>query len=375
MIDENILENIISLPEEDEEMENIQRELEEADFPITSFKKGGVFYHLIRLLVKIFIELKELARTILSACFIKHAQGDWLEIKAADYSKSRKEAIETTGYITIYRNDNNFALQIKKGHGFKTEANHAGVEYKFYALEDTIIPAGAEIGRVLVVAEAGGSQYNLPSNKINISLIHMEGVEHVTNEGDWIVAAGTEIEDLESLRERCLSGWSELSTRTIKEKLINVAQEVPGVLYANINDRHPRGQATVDIVITGVNGGANEELLKQVTEAIEPLQGSYEDYLVKSSEVIQQDFEIIVYLSRHSSTDGIPEQATTLMKEMMRLTRGELNTLYRDSIIKALSNNIGNYLKSDIVQPATDVQYEKDKIIVVGDINITVKSI
>lgn len=77
MIDEDIMEKIIPIPDEEEEMENIEAELAEADFPITNFKKGGVFYHIIRMFVTLFIELKQLARTILNSCFILHAQGDW----------------------------------------------------------------------------------------------------------------------------------------------------------------------------------------------------------------------------------------------------------------------------------------------------------
>ena len=57
MIDEDIMEKIIPIPDEEEEMENIEAELAEADFPITNFKKGGVFYHIIRMFVTLFIEL------------------------------------------------------------------------------------------------------------------------------------------------------------------------------------------------------------------------------------------------------------------------------------------------------------------------------
>ena len=84
MIDESIMEKIIPIPDEDEEMEKIQGELEDEGFPITNFKKGGIFYHLSRLLVTIYIELKELSRTILNACFIKHAEEDWLKIREED---------------------------------------------------------------------------------------------------------------------------------------------------------------------------------------------------------------------------------------------------------------------------------------------------
>lgn len=99
MIDESIMEKIIPLPDEDEEMEKVQGELEGEGFPITNFKKGGIFYHLCRMLVTIYIELKELARTIVNGCFIKHAEGDWLKIKAADYSKQRQVIRDEIGAL------------------------------------------------------------------------------------------------------------------------------------------------------------------------------------------------------------------------------------------------------------------------------------
>lgn len=70
MIDEIIMKNIIPIPDEEEEMEKIQRELEAEGFPVTGFKKGGVFYHICRMLLKICIELEKLARTILSSYFL-----------------------------------------------------------------------------------------------------------------------------------------------------------------------------------------------------------------------------------------------------------------------------------------------------------------
>lgn len=375
MIDESIMEKIIPIPDEDEEMEKVQGELEDEGFPITNFKKGGIFYHLCRMLVTIYIELKELARVIVNSCFIKHAEGDWLKIKAADYSKQQKEAKAAKGYVTIYRNEYNNALQVTKGHCFKTEPDAGGKELKFYCCENTVIDAGEPVGRVLVEAETPGTYYNIAPGRITISMIHLDGMDYVTNEEDWLFEEGAEEEDLEDLRDRCMSSWAELATRTIEEKLRNAAKSVPGVLDARIDAQHPRGQGTVDVIVTGAAGEASPELIRRVGEAIEPLKGNYEDYLVKSSEVVRQAFELVVYLAEDAATDGVDAQAVKLIEEMMALTRGEMNTLYRDSIIQVLSTKIDNYRKTDILQPSGDMLLGQDKVIMAGDINVTVRNV
>lgn len=375
MIDESIMEKIIPIPEEDEEMEKVQGELEDGGFPITNFKKGGIFYHLCRMLVTIYIELKELARVIVNSCFIRHAEGDWLKIKAADYSKQQKEAKAAKGYVTIYRNEYNNALQVTKGHCFKTEPDAGGKELKFYCCENTVIDAGEPVGRVLVEAEAPGTFYNIAPGRISISMIHLDGMDYVTNEEDWLFEEGAEEEDLEDLRDRCMSSWAELATRTIEEKLRNAAKSVPGVLDARIDAQHPRGQGTVDVIVTGAAGEASPELIRKVGDAIEPLKGNYENYLVKSSEVVRQAFELVVYLAEDAATEGVDAQAEKLIEEMMALTRGEMNTLYRDSIIQALSTKIDNYRKTDILQPSEDMVLEQDKVIMAGDITVAVRNV
>lgn len=375
MIDESIMEKVIPIPDEAEEMERVQEELQAAGFPITGMKKGGVFYHIVRMLVALYLDIKRLARTILNSCFIRHAEGDWLKIKAADYSKYQKEAKKAKGHITIYRNKYDNALLITKGHCFKTEPDAGGKEYKFYCVENTVIAEGKAVGKVLVEAAEAGASYNLPSGKITISMIHLEGVERVTNGEKWLFEEGAEEENLEELRDRCMSSFSELATRTIAEKLRNEARSVPGVLDVRIDAQHPRGQGTVDVIVTGTAGEASQELIRKVSEAIEPLKGNYEDYLVRSSEVVRQDFELVVYIAEDVSVAGVKEKTERLISGLMELTRDDLNILYRDSIIQVLSSNIDKYKKTDILQPMGDIILDVDKVIMAGRINITVKNV
>lgn len=54
-----------------------------------------------------------------------------MEIKVADVGKKRKEAIKTRGYVTLYRDDYQNALQITKGHMFKTLPDVNGKEWSY----------------------------------------------------------------------------------------------------------------------------------------------------------------------------------------------------------------------------------------------------
>ena len=376
MIDDSIMDKIIPLPTEEEKMNEIQQELEAEGFTITNFKKGGIFYTIIRIFVAIFIELKSLARTMVNSSLMKHAEGeDWVEIKAADYSKYRKPAKKAKGYITIYRSEYTQALAITKGHMFKTTPDVNGKEKKYFAINETIIDAGSQIGKVLVEAESEGTEYNINQGRITVSMIHLEGVERVTNEADWLYEEGTDIEDIEKLRERCLNSYSEAAERTTEQKLKGVVESVNGVIACEINAQHPRGQGTTDIIITGSAGEATQTLIEQVTGAINSIKGNYDDFLVKSSSSILQDFELIVYLAEDASTDGVDEQVKNIIQNMMSMNRKELNKFYTDSIIKQLSNNITDYRTTTIIKPTQNIVLEKENVLVLGTVTVTVQNV
>lgn len=376
MIDDSILDKLIPVPDEEKKMQELQVKLQESGFVINNFNKGGILYILLRISVKIGIEIKQLARKILNACFIRHAEGDWLELKAADFGKWRKEAVKAQGYITLHRGDPDYALQVKRGHMFKTAPDINGREYKFYAVEDTVLNAGETDGKVLVEAEESGSDYNLSAGMINVSMIHLDGVDFVTNKDGWLYKEGAEEESLESLRSRTLAAWDEIAERTIDDKLKNVAKSVPGVLNAEIDSQHPRGQGTVDIIITGTAGEATEKLLSEVEERVAYLKGNYDDFLCKSATIIRQDISLTVYLAKDVSTDGIGEQCSYLIENMLKLgERQELNCLYLDDIRVLLAENIRDYKRSVFDKPEADVELTKDKVIMAGKITVEVTNV
>ena len=375
MIREEILDKVCPIPDEAEEMEKIRQELSDNGFKINNFNKGGIFYIIIRIFVTIYIELKGLSREIINNLFVNHADEDWLEVKAGDFGKERTEAVKTRGYVTLYRDDYTNALQVTKGHMFKTSPDVNGNELKFYAVENTVIGAGEHSGKVLVEAEKTGTGYNVLPGKIVVSMIHLDGVQRVENEQNWLVREGADIEDIERFRERVKASWSEVAELTTEDKLRNVARKVSGVLDVQINAQHPRGQGTTDIIITSVNGEATDELIHEVEEATRYLKGNYDDFLYKSSTIVNQDIELTIYVSRDTYVEGIRELAEHTIEDLMKLTkRSEVNCLYMDDIRYALMNVLEGYRRTEFTIPEQDVELSKDHVVMLGNLTIHVQN-
>jgi len=227
-----------------------------------------------------------------------------------------------------------------------------------------------------VEAEESGTSYNLPSGKITISMIHLDGVEAVSNEEGWLHLEGSDIEDIEDFRERIGESWSELAELTTEDKLKNVARKVSGVLNVEVDAQHPRGQGTTDIIITGTGGEATKELLQRVEAATSYLKGNYDDFLYKSSTVIRQDVTLAIYISKEASIEGVKETAEHIIEDVLQLgKREELNCLYMDDVRYALKKGIADCKRVEFSKPAADIEEEKDVVVMLGSLEVEVLNV
>ena len=376
MIDEKILDEILPVPDRNEARDKIIEELNQEGFIITNFSSGGIFYTLIMILIQIRIELIKLLRLVLNNMFISHAQGAWLELKSADFSKKRKQPTKTRGYVTLERDVAGEAVRIAKGEVFKTELDINGEELRYLAVEESILQKDLLSQNVLVEAETEGTKYNVPPGQIRRSLTHIEGIDRITNNQDWLVQEGSDIEDIESLRERVLNSWAELSTMPIAGKYKNVCESVEGVLFVRVDDMHPRGQGTIDIIVTSTAGAATQSLLDKVKAKADEIRAPHDNLLVKSSETYIQNVDVVIHIASDANDEGIVERGEAIIIDLMKIDKNrELNKLYRDDLVYALKKDIAAYKKSSIINPSADVILENDKVIILGELNVTVERV
>ena len=207
MIDKEILDEILPVPELEELSNEVTTELAEEGFVV-------VF--------RVYIEIIGLLRTVLNQMTVTHSNGAWLDLKAADYSKKRKAAQKAQGYVTISRNlEDGPAIRIEKGHIFKTEKDINGEELRFFALDAAVLQKGALSVSVPIEAEKAGAQYNVSQGQITRTLTYIGDVQ-INNQENWLTQEGSDVETDESLRARCLRSWSELSIVPIRDTYINL---------------------------------------------------------------------------------------------------------------------------------------------------------
>ena len=375
MIDKDTLDAVLPLPEIEERRDELVTELKEEGFVITNFHSGGIFYTLLMIVLRIEREFKMFLRAFLNNAFVTHASGAWLDLKATDYSKKRKKAQKAQGLVTVSRTDaEGDAVKIEKGHVFKTKKDINGEELRFFVLEATVLQQGAREVDVLVEAEMEGSRYNVPEGQITRSLTFLNGIDEITNGADWITREGSDTEDDESARTRTLRSWSELAQRAIEDAFINTAEGVPGVLFAQADCDHPRGQGTVDVIVTGTAGEATEGLLKLVREAVDNIAGPYDNILVKSSITVAQDISVTVTTADAATDEEIKGRVHSILAELLAVRKGrKLYELTLSDINHAIRSGYSDTTNVKVTAPEQDVKLDKDKVIILGAVSVTVE--
>lgn len=375
MIDKEILDEVLPVPELEELKDDTIAQLQEEGFVVTNFHSGGIFYTILMIVLRLKIEFTELLRYVLSNMTVTHSSGAWLDIKMADYSKKRKRPQKTQGHVTLSRlSSYEEAVKIAKGHVFKTEKDINGEELRFFALEPAVLQKGAQTVKVLVEAEVEGSRYNVPKEQITRSLTFLNGVESITNGADWITREGSDVEDDQSAAARTLRSWSELAQRAIEDTFVNAAESVPGVLFAQADCDHPRGQGTVDVIVTGTAGEATEGLLAKVLETVDKISGPYDNILVKSSITIAQDIEVTVTAEDTASDSEIENRVKAILTELLAVRKNrKLYELRLSDINHAIRNGYAGATNVQITTPAQDVKLERDKVVTLGGVVVAVR--
>lgn len=363
-------------------MEATTARLKTLAFRITNLRPGGVFYTLLEMGHQALADLYALFKEVVPQFYLDTATGDWLELKAAEYAVYRKPALKTRGNVIFTRESSDGNLIIPAGTEVATKVDYNGNRLKFIVTEQAVIADGFFEGPVPVEAEFAGVEYNIGAGMITELLTHINGIVQVRNEEGWITREGTDEENDESLRARAKNAWYNLSVSGTRAAYENWAKEINGVVAVWVNDQHPRGQGTVDVVITSTAGIPSADLIQQVQSHIDSKRPVCTDVLVMGPQAITVDFDVILQLSyAYGDTSEIANRAAEIIDIMFRYG----DTAYPE--IRKISPQIG-LVKNQVIAnlltikdafnvvlnaPAADVPATGYQLPVKGAVNITVE--
>lgn len=375
MIDNSILDKIFPEPDLDKMKTEEIEKLQAKGFVITNFNSGGVFHTILMIILQVRLELTRLLRSLLNSLYVRHAQEEWLGLLAEDFSKYRKAAEKTCGEITLYnKTDSETTTVIPLGTVFKTEIDINGEELRYFSTEKVVIQKGMRMIHVPVEAEMEGGKYNIPPGQITRCMLHLEGIERISNDAGWITKEGSDIEDWETLRNRTLGAWDLLAAMPTAAKYKNICESVDGVLHVTVQQLHPRGQGTVDIIVTGTAGEATPDLLEKVQAAADGIKAPDDDVLVKSAVTVSQDIVLQVILPKLVSDEGIKERVISVVVSYFRISRDRnLNEFIQYDLLFAIKNSVPLIKNVKIITPDGDLILGKDKVIICGTVTVNIE--
>jgi len=377
-------EDIIPIRTLSELMDSAKAKLQDLKFKITNLRPGGVFYTLLEIPSQGLADLYKLLKSVVPQIYLNTSTGIWLEANAADRGVYRKEAQKTQGKVIMGRYSTGENVVVTEGKIVATEVNIKGERLKYMVTAKTVMESNALEVEVPVEAEFAGAEYNVGADMITEMVTNIDGVDYIRNEDDWITREGADTESDESLRQRAQAKWNELAQGGIDNSYKSWAQSIPGVVVVQVDSQHPRGQGTVDVIITGTGGIPSDDLIAQVQERLDQKKSLVADVLVIKPEPVQVDFDVVLYLNPdYGEEDAVKAEAEQIIDIMFQYGDTDHPEISKVSpeyglIIDQVRHNLLNIdhvVKAPINSPIEDITVSKRQLLVKGNVNVSVQRV
>lgn len=235
-------------------------------------------------------QLYSFLKLILAQGFPLSATGLWLDLHCVQVDIQRLQKKKAKGVVFVLREGTDGNVTIAKNSIFKTKTDGNGRVYRFVVEQETILLDGQTEVAVQVESEEYGQATNVVVGQITEIVTTISGVDAVENRAGWLETEGVDTETDEKLRERYVLAWKDVNGST-KYAYQSWARSVNGVIAVLIIDNHPRGQATVDVIIRGTAGIPTQELLDAVNEIVVKNRPINDNTLVKGPIPVSVDID------------------------------------------------------------------------------------
>lgn len=364
-------EDLLPLKSFDELMNDTRDRLRSRRFRITNWRPGGVFHTLVAIANQGLADLYALLRDVAGQMYLATATGFWLDARAAEYECYRLEAQKTLGQVVFGRHEAGTNVVIPAGTIVATRTDRRGERLQFFVREQTVLEEDRLEVLVPVIAEFAGAKFNVGSGQITEIITPVAGIDYVTNNAGWITREGSDEEDDESLRARAMGRWNELAIGPGDAAYRNMAAQVPGVATVQIDSHHPRGQGTVDVIISGTSGMPTPALIQEVQAVIDENKALCADVLVVAPEPVEVDWDVLIYAHRdYGDLQEIQAEAAAVVDNIIARASAPYGIIRAQALAGMMQ--IEHVVNVAIRQPADDVPISRRQLAVRGTVNIEV---
>ena len=379
MADQDFKE-LIEYKEHDTLVTEVLNRMKSLGSKITNFNNYGVFRNIVNAICWPAAQLYDLLLEVVPGGFASTAKGKWLDKKAAENSTTRKEAVKTQGTILLGRDAAGSNVNIRTGDIVKTEIMLDGSELRYFITEDLVLADPALEISGPVQAEFAGLKYNVGENKITKMVTYIPGIDYVRNGADWITREGSDEEEDESLRERYFLKWEEASQGGTDGAFASWARSVAGVEDAYVDANQPRGEFTVDVVISSTTGIPTSTLIDEVQAAIEANKPNVVDVIAKGPIERLVNLEVTLTLPADQG-DILTTQAEAEAQFSAKFQKNSnyenikpyriSESFYLASIV-SIGMGISPVLNTVVTTPAADIAANPGELLTLGTLTVNV---
>lgn len=237
---------------------------------ITNTSKYSPFWRLISaIVIKPYIWIKNVfIETVLMNMFLMTATGKFLDLFANAVNLERKTATFAAGEILFTKANKNQSVVVPAGTLISSpEIN--GVTYQLKTVQEYSIPAGVESARIHVIATSPGENYNLAAGYYRFLVDPIDGVT-VTNDDNWLISPGANIESDDDLRDRTKNQYNFVGHYHTDAVYRGIVTTITGISTKQVFFVHdaPRGPGTANLYLLLNDGVDSSYFIDKVNSHI-----------------------------------------------------------------------------------------------------------
>lgn len=348
---------------------------------VKNWVSGGVFHSIFAVFAKGLAALYAAVSQAIDLTFVASSEGVYLRRIADQWGKPAADAVAARGRVIFFREETTGEKTIKAGSWVATDTGEDGTRRRFFTLAEATLEDGEAEVEVAVEAEDGGSDWNVGGGTITVIDSSLPGVDGVRNdqEDGWLDREGADAEDDDGLKERLPLRWAEVSLGKVGEAYKSAALAIAGVVTVTVDSLAPRGDGTVDIIITSTaeDGLPSVDLLAECQAAVDLLKPDEADVLVRGPTPYSIDYHVRLTQSLAGGDAATIQAAAEAAIDALHLPGtgtyrflvGEPVTLARIFATLIAVPYVANVV---ILEPASDIDVGRSGMAVKGAVTVEV---